>query len=82
MKMCEAIAPIIVTSPRTAPQKVVFGFRIKNAVMSSNTPEKILPKGSAWSREKIATESGCAVNLKNKVCSKIMAGINRSAQLT
>jgi hypothetical protein len=81
MKMCDAIAPIIVKNPNNAPQNVVLGLRIKIAVMSSKTPENSLPKGSALSFEKMATESGCAVNLKNKVCSKIIAGINRNAQL-
>ena len=41
------MAQIIVKNPKMAPQKVVFGFSIKTAVMSSKTPEKILPKGSA-----------------------------------
>ena len=79
--MCETIAPIIVKKPNNAPQKVVFGFRINIAVISSKTPEKTLPNGSARSLEKIATESGCAENLKNKACSKIIAGTNRNAQL-
>lgn len=47
MKTCEAMAPIIVKNPKIAPQKVVFGFRINIAVMSSKTPEKIRPYGSA-----------------------------------
>ena len=67
--MCETIAPIIVKKPNNAPQKVVFGFRINIAVISSKL-QKNPPEWFGVKFRKIATESGCAENLKNKVVVK------------
>ena len=75
------IAPLINPRPVNAPGKVVRGIKIRMAAISSATPVPILPQGSMPSALKSCTDSGCAVNLKYKVCSKIKAAINRKTQV-
>ena len=63
-KICEKTAPKIMPKLFNIPMILVFGIRIRMAVISSIIPKPILPQGSTPRAEKICTESGCAVNLK------------------
>ncbi len=72
----ENIAPVIIPMPRILPYIAVRGIINNIAVISSSTPNKILPQGSTPNCENIYTLSGCAVNLKYKVCTKMIAATN------
>src|SRR5687767_7146841 len=50
--------------------------------INSITPIPIRPQGSMWSSEKIYTDSGADVNLKNSVCNMIPAAISLNIQVT
>ena len=64
---CEKIAPVITPKPIKAPNQVVLGNNNNKEAINSTTPDAILPWGSILSFEKIKTDSGAAVNLKNNV---------------
>lgn len=60
-------------TPSKAPDHPKPGTKSKTEANNSKTPVPILPQGSAFNFEKIATDSGAPVNLKNRVCKKIKA---------
>lgn len=71
---CAYSAPSITIPPIAQPIRDFFPPKSSsNAAISSMTPIPILPRGSRPSEEKIIIDSGCAVNLKNKLCKKIAA---------
>lgn len=76
-RKCDMIAPSINPMDNRAPQIVFEGIKSNIAAINSKIPEAIRPQGSTPIFSKRATLSGCAVNLKNSVCSKIIAGIIR-----
>jgi hypothetical protein len=59
---------------------LLFGIRISIEAINSIMPDPILPTGSISNLENSVTLSGAAVNLKNKVCSIMNAGIIRINQ--
>jgi hypothetical protein len=61
----------------TAPKAVVAGIRINIEATSSAIPVPILPQGSTPNVENIYTDSSAPVNLKNRVCNIINAGMMR-----
>ncbi len=63
-----------------APRTVVAGNRINTEAISSIIPVPILPQGSIWSVVKIYTDSGAALNLKNRDCSIMRAASMRRSQ--
>ncbi len=75
------MAPDIRPVPINAPIKVVRGIKSKKAVINSAMPVPILPQGSIPKAVNNSTDSGCTVNLKYNVCSKIIAAIIRHSQI-
>src|SRR6516162_8723667 len=75
------IAPAMTPKANSEPSQLNRGERSNSAAISSTTPEPIRPQGSAPTFEKMYTDSGAAVNLKNKVCSKMIAATIRKNQL-
>ena len=75
------IAPAIKPNPINAPNNVVLGIKISIDAISSATPVPILPQGSIPSMVNNSTDSGLAVNLKYRVCSRITAASNLNTQV-
>lgn len=69
------MAPAISPNPINAPGKVVRGIKIRIEAINSKTPVPIRPHGSIPSVVNNFTDSGCAVNLKYSVCSRITAAM-------
>lgn len=63
-----------------APKTVVRGMRINADASSSSMPVPIRPQGSIPKVENMKTDSGAAVNLKNRVCSIMIAAMPRKSQ--
>ncbi len=75
------IAPAIKPNPIKAPNSVVRGIKISIDATSSATPVPILPHGSMPSIVNNSTDSGFAVNLKYKVCSRMTAATIFKSQI-
>ena len=56
--ICEKTAPVMIPKLVVIPMILVFGNKIRIAVISSIIPSPILPHGSTPRAEKICTESG------------------------
>src|SRR5712691_4482707 len=77
LKMAPAITPMA----RSDPRHVNRGVRIRIAASSSTTPDPMRPHGSAPTFGKRETDSGAAVNLKKRVCSRMIAAVILRTQL-
>ena len=75
------MAPDIKPNPMMAPINVVRGININMEANNSPTPVPILPHGSMPSFVNNSTDSGCAVNLKYRVCSRINAATSLNAHV-
>lgn len=74
-------APAISPHPNSAPSRCHFPQKMRRRqAMSSRIPIHNLPVGSIQSLVNNATDSGCAVNLKKRVCPMINAGMILSAR--
>ena len=78
--MCESIAPNIKPNDNKAPKSSVALISNNTLAINSITPVAILPHGSTPNFVNSSTDSGAAVNLKNSVCTNIIATIIRSNQ--
>jgi len=68
------MAPAIKPTPKNAPIKTVAGTSSKILVINSITPTPILPQGSTPGLVNNSTDSGAAVNLKNRFYTALMQG--------
>jgi len=75
------MAPHISPKPMIAPIKVVLGIKIRMEAINSPAPVPKRPQGSIPSFVNNATDSGCDVNLKYKVCSMMKAAISLNAHI-
>ena len=73
------IAPASVAMASPAPKTTVRGVNSSAEAISSMIPLPMRPHGSAPSVLKIYTDSGAPLNLKNRVCSRMTAGIPAEA---